>query len=574
MKKAELRAEGERYGAEFRLGRLTGTWTGISVVPRVPVGWVFLMTLACFIPLPLETTGLAQAIITVVWADLVVPAIVMVSVPPWVRRDRLYGYQQGFVLRQHKDAEPAALRWANLASVQRQTWTDSDGDEHVFVDFTDRAGTVLRLPQNFGRAREEIAAMAERALASPPAADEPEDLPSGGLPSGGLPPGQETPPRSRRRARWVAGATAVLAAEGVTLGLLAPHFPAPAPGPVIPGPSLAAGWRGAGDVPDDSGLQFGTGESANTGFTVMHNPVSLAFTDTTVVTIDDAGQVYSTSLAGQTTSKLARLPAGTGATATDIALSPHGLRAAVVTGGGVTLYNANTGARTGSYAIRLDATAAAVAFSPDGTTLAVADGSGKIDLLTLSGSSVTGVRALHSPGAAAGTAGESLAFSPDGRQLAAANLNETIDLWKLPSGTLEETLPWQAQDTAAAGQAAFGASGQLLAVADGNGTVDVWNVPNQEKIGELTDPSAENPTRVTFSADGGMVAAGLDGGDTDVWALSTGKRLASLTAAPASGPVALVTVTPNNRNLVAYHGYGEVNFWSIPPTIIDILPSP
>ena len=58
-----------------------------------------------------------------------------------------------------------------------------------------------------------------------------------------------------------------------------------------------------------------------------------------------------------------------------------------------------------------------------------------------------------------------------------------------------------------------------------------------------------------------------------MWALSTGTQLSSLTA-PASGAVTLVTVTPNNRNLVAYYGNGEVNFWSVPPTIYDVLPPP
>ena len=242
-----------------------------------------------------------------------------------------------------------------------------------------------------------------------------------------------------------------------------------------------------------------------------------------------------------------------------VAYSPDGRLLATAGGRTVGLWNAQTGASTGTLAGT--GQVISVAFSPDGTTLAASDSSGDIRIWDLATASV--VRTLAASRSGPVTA---VAFSPDGRTVAAASEDGPVRLWPVTGAapTLI-TLP-----NIRIIQLALSPDGHTV-VAGGQAVDDQGNQKTMGIWDTTTLASAAHPPTVTrpilsvaFSPDGHTFAAGTDDGLVWIFQTGTAAPKAELVVSIRRGwnGVSSVAFSPDGRWL-ATAGIGGATLWNV-----------
>lgn len=204
-----------------------------------------------------------------------------------------------------------------------------------------------------------------------------------------------------------------------------------------------------------------------------------------------------------------------------LALSADGKRAAVILGVEVRAYDVFARSRLFSFANNAGQVMA-ITFSPDGAVLAVTSG-GTVRLLDAEKG--TPIRALETPDQGVydnGKAGiiTSVSFSPDGKLVAAGGMDHLVRVWEAATGELRHALRGHKEqiDTVA-----FSPDGRLLASAALDGSAFVWDMGSGARVEELRGHEAEI-YRIEF-VDAGRVATVSYDRTARIWDVTDGPFL-------------------------------------------------
>jgi WD40 repeat protein/serine/threonine protein kinase len=317
----------------------------------------------------------------------------------------------------------------------------------------------------------------------------------------------------------------------------------------------------------------------------------LVKTDGTVVLMDEAGKVRSTSV---------RLPAGFGARA----LSPLANQVAAASGHSSwltqpLLFDLATGKQI---SLKYTGHIRMVAFSPDGRLLAAACHEGTVRFFD----TTTGAAALVLKGHTSPV--HWLAFSPDGRQLSSASADRTLRQWDVSTG---KELGVRRGHHGPVYCVAYSPDGQWIASGSDDRTVRLWRSGGGDSVSVLGDnPSGvvrvafcldgnhiatisadvfAKPARVldariwpsplrarpgvlrehtsyvyavTISPDGRWFASGGWGDKlVHLWDAASGEHIVALKG--PEQPVCALAVSPNGRHLAARSHEGKVRVWDV-----------
>jgi WD40 repeat protein len=157
------------------------------------------------------------------------------------------------------------------------------------------------------------------------------------------------------------------------------------------------------------------------------------------------------------------------------------------------------------------------------------------------------------------------AFNPSGTRLAATTITGT---------TLYDTTTWKALGSPLGSAQGgwngvdFSPDGRTLAVAGGKGRVALWDVETRKRLGQLTDPAADEPGLeiVRYSPDGRVIAAGArEANHVTLWAAGSGRVIGRpiVVKPPGSGGAQWISFSPNSRQIAVPGAPGIVGIWDV-----------
>jgi hypothetical protein len=611
--RADLDVEGDRLGAEFRLGERTGAWPAKRWSPRLAWGAIVLMLVACggFL-LPVGLTGFGRGISAVLVSDLVVFAVVLMLLPPRSRTDRLYRYVDGVALQAAREAEPMVIRWADLESMTLVIGSGDDDDYLSSCVLRDRSGRTMTVSHAFRAGAEAIAATAEQVLApglvpefvgrydiGEPVTVGPVTIDhvaitcantSSAAPDWRVPWAEARGIDIRMHGHRIrvqgAGGRARLAAmdrvpngfavryliehaarragitvtaddaawDGETVYVARPTDPATAPGiiaPVLAGPATSPPILAAGPgAPSPGGLSPGG----------LRRSLFLAGVAVLVIEGTVIGYLFATrNYPPVVTATSSLVTSDTGRT-DSVVFTPDG-RDLVFSDASSTV--GETGVSGGqSASFNGDPYACCAVVSPDGRTVAAIDGGSQVDLWNAA------TRASKGSLQAAGADLEAIAYSPDGRRLAGPGRYGNIYLWDTATGA-QRVLAGPGLVPGEVQAVAFSPDDTTIAVGDSDGDITLWNAATGALRGTVTDPGqarfgqpsgATGVVSLSFARHGSLLAAADGNGNLYLWDTGGRSLVATLSG---NDPVTAAALNPAGTLVAGGTSGGETYLWDV-----------
>lgn len=205
-----------------------------------------------------------------------------------------------------------------------------------------------------------------------------------------------------------------------------------------------------------------------------------------------------------------------------------------------------------------------VAISPDGRMLVVVQGN-RMEVWDLNGSRA--ISKTESPGVGITT----LTFSPDGQRLVAGSVESVLYFWRLENGALigpdSRENPGRAFSIDCSWQGSIwscfdtvmSSGGEELLAAGAGREVKIWRLPEGTLVQTLKGHQ-EEVTTVAFSRDGRLLAAGA-GTRVIVWDVQTGEVVALLRGHQFY--VVDVVFSPDGERLISAGKDGLVRVWRV-----------
>jgi WD40 repeat protein len=242
----------------------------------------------------------------------------------------------------------------------------------------------------------------------------------------------------------------------------------------------------------------------------------------------------------------------------------HGAALMVVTAHDIATYDAGTGRRVRSEAIRpvpLLPTAAAI--SPDGATVAIGSETGSVSFVnTATGAERRGRGDQTTPVA-------STVYAPDGKVVTTVDDGGNVIVWNPASGTETAALPGPA---ARVRDSTISPSGSTLYTAGVGGVVLAWDLTGRRTFGRtarlgrggpccgsLTPPAPP----LALSPDGSRFAVVLGSSIVGVFSTDTFQREASFAIDPTGAPITALAWSPTGAALAVGGRGGVVQLWSV-----------
>jgi hypothetical protein len=167
IERSDLEAEGDRVGADFRLGQRTGAWAR----RRHPESWgcgvalLFFLIVTGFVlftPIPEPARGILAAVFGV----LALTAVLLMVAGRRSWQERLFQYDQGIAQFLNQEPEPTVMRWTDMASLSLRVVTSYESHTLMSCVLRDSSGRTITVDQKYGVACEQITAMAQWMLGS------------------------------------------------------------------------------------------------------------------------------------------------------------------------------------------------------------------------------------------------------------------------------------------------------------------------------------------------------------------------------------------------------------------------
>lgn len=161
-----LDAEGDRVGADFRLGERAGAWTARRYSGGFGCGMTLAVMLAvfAFIPfLPYPWPGRPVAVFS--YLGLLALAVLLLAAPGRSWKERVFLYADGIAQFTHRQPEPTVVRWADLATMSLKVTSGYEGDYIATCILRDRVGNTLTVENRLGDACDKVTAAVDRLLA-------------------------------------------------------------------------------------------------------------------------------------------------------------------------------------------------------------------------------------------------------------------------------------------------------------------------------------------------------------------------------------------------------------------------
>jgi WD40 repeat protein len=357
----------------------------------------------------------------------------------------------------------------------------------------------------------------------------------------------------------IAGAALLLAAAGVTGGLLAAH----------PGAGAAASAGATGSRVTGSSGSPGVTSGVLSLRAAIATPAAAAADE---IAFNGSGTILALYGATSTSAvtlwdaahgrEIASLPYGSGVS--DVAFSPDGQLLAVADRrGGVDLWDVP--GRNQLTNLSDPDFATGVAFSSDSGTLAVADQDG-IRLWDIA--SREWIATLPVPGRVSGL--RTVMFSGNGKTLAAADSSTgDVYVWDVGSRRLVATVaPPGKDDLPGLGSwISFSSDSATLAIGSLGGLGDFagvrfWNVYKRAVVATLEHPGAYGVNTVAYSpADQDALAVAGNNGSIYLWQTSTRWKLLASPADPDHTEIADVAFSPDGKTLAALDVNDQIYLW-------------
>ncbi len=243
----------------------------------------------------------------------------------------------------------------------------------------------------------------------------------------------------------------------------------------------------------------------------------------------------------------------------DVALSPDGSLAAVVSSVGVWLYSADTDEFLSLLASKGENIPSTAAFSPDGTQIAIGYRNGPARLWNVFSESTEAELSVFLHGGPA----TRVTFSPDGKLLATGGWSHEAILWDVETRTVHFT--FKHEDTVRV--VLFSPDGRHLATGSVDTTTKLWDVETGRQFRSFAHPEYRRPLAfpsghteiyneggircVAFSPDGTFLATGGLYQDRDVklWDIEQGEQRWSITFEESAKSI---TFSPDGRYIAAH----------------------
>jgi DNA-binding SARP family transcriptional activator/WD40 repeat protein len=247
-----------------------------------------------------------------------------------------------------------------------------------------------------------------------------------------------------------------------------------------------------------------------------------------------------------------------------VRLVDRGAAVLVVTPHDIATYDARTGRRVRSEAIRpVPGLPTVAAVSPDGATVAVGSETGSVWFVD----SATGATRRARGGDTAAVA--SMVYAPDGKTVTTVDDGGNLIIWSPATGTETAVLsgpPGRVRDAAAS------PSGSTLYTAEVGGVLLAWDLTGGRSFERTAridtawsccEPTTPPTPALAVSPDGSRFAV-VDGSSTvGVFSTETFRRQASFAIEPEGDPITALAWSPTGRTLaVGAHG-GVVQLWSV-----------
>ena len=161
-----LDAEGDRVGADFRLGERTGAWSARRYSGSFGCGLTLAVMLAVtvFVPfLPYPWPGRVIAVFS--YLGLLALMALLLAVPNRSWKERVFLYAGGIAQFTRRQTEPTVVRWADLATMNVKVVSGYEGDYIASCVLRDRVGNTLTVENRLGDACDKVTAAVDRLLA-------------------------------------------------------------------------------------------------------------------------------------------------------------------------------------------------------------------------------------------------------------------------------------------------------------------------------------------------------------------------------------------------------------------------